>query len=88
MVMPAVIVLFAALFLVLSIVGSRRKHYLLKTSTLAVMYHGLDAKDWVHKSDDAQGSVCTRATDNDLLQESKGMNAVFIYDEGQMKLKE
>jgi hypothetical protein len=87
MAMPLAIVFFAALLLIISIVESRRKDYLLKTSTLAVMYHGLDARDWVHEPEDAQGIVRTKATDNDLFQEGKEINAVFVHDEGHMKLK-
>jgi hypothetical protein len=84
---PLAIVFFATLFLIISMVESRRKDYLLKTSTLAVMYHGLDAREWVHEHEDAQGIVRTKATDNDLFQEGKEINAVFVHDEGHMKLK-
>ncbi|KAF2443256.1 hypothetical protein P171DRAFT_445738 [Karstenula rhodostoma CBS 690.94] len=83
---PIFIVLFAALFLVISIVESRKYDHLLKTSTPAVMYHGLDARDQMRESGEAEKKSRTRATANDLVQESKGASVVFV-DEGRMRLQ-
>ena len=87
MTVPLFIVLFSALFLVISIIGSRNKAYLLKTSSLAVMYHGINASDWVHGPSDAQEGLREKTTESGLIQDSKKMNAVFIYDEDRMNLK-
>ncbi|KAJ4299107.1 hypothetical protein N0V90_004351 [Kalmusia sp. IMI 367209] len=86
--MPFLIVFLAVVFLVLSIFGNRKKNYLLKTSILAVMYHGLDARAWERGVGEVHEGGREKARESELLQESKKMTAAFVFDEdGEMKLK-
>lgn len=89
MILPLTIVVTGLLFVVLSILESRNKRYLLKSSILAVMFYGLDMQEWGFVGDDGtKGMSQDRATDVDLAKEAEGIRAVFASDDfGRMKLK-
>jgi hypothetical protein len=89
MIMPLSVVFIGLLFLVLSILESWNKDYLLKTSILAVMFYGLDTHDWKNNDvGDMEGVSRRRALENNLTKEAEKIRVAFVHNEdGQMKLK-
>jgi hypothetical protein len=89
MILPFIIVFLAYLFLALTIFESRKKRYLLKTSILAAMFHGLDPRDW--KNVDEHGAVVGTtgiSTDGELVKRAEKIEVVFYqYDDGMRRLR-
>jgi hypothetical protein len=91
MILPLAVVLLGLVFFALTVLEGRKKEYLLKTSVLAIMFYGLEAREWGSR-DEIEGVEAEiakeRARENGLAREAKGIMVAFVRGEdGGMKLK-
>jgi hypothetical protein len=91
MILPLALVLLGLVFFALTVLEGRKKGYLLKTSVLAVMFYGLEAREWGAGGDgeeEEEEVAKERARENGLAREAKRIRVAFVRgDDGGMKLK-